>query len=234
MDSSGKILVKHHLGMGDGIVHNGMIRKITEENPHSLIFTAAKPVNFKNTEYMFRDNPRIKVISVEGDGDLHHLEQTNKFDKVISSHFGDGNNPFDYEIYFDDAFYKKVGMDPKIKNEYFYVERDVELENKVFDELITSKGITEYIFVHEKKKLGVVINRDKLEPNLPIVTADVKYGIFQLLKVIEMAKSVNLISSSFLSLMTCKKYNQNTFAHMYCDRIELSPYIQQQNIVVLT
>ena len=62
---------------------------------------------------------------------------------------------------------------------------------------------------------------------------DTKYGIFELLKVIEMAKSVNIISSSFLSLMMCKEYNKNVVAHMYCDRPHLSPYIKKHDIKIL-
>ena len=232
MSTNNRIFVKHHLGMGDNIVHNGMIRKIAEDNPNSHVFTAAKHHNFKNTKYMFRDNPRIVVISVADDGEMYQLIRTQQFDRVISSHFSDGN-PYHYETYFDDAFYKLVGMDPKIKNDYFYLERDVEIENRVFDELITSKGITDYLFVHEKPESNIIINRDKLEPNLPIITADPKYGMFELLKVIEMAKSVNLISSSFVSLMMCKKYNKNVIAHMYCDRPFIGPYIKKHDIEVL-
>jgi hypothetical protein len=227
-----KIFVKHHLGMGDNIVHNGMIRKIAEDNPNSEIYSAAKHHNFKNVEYMFRDNPRIVVVSVADDCEMYNVIETQNFEKVISSHFDQGN-PYHYGTYFDDAFYKLVDIDPKIKNEYFYLERDIELENRVFDELITSKGITDYLFLHEKPESGIIINRDKLDANIPIITADPKYGIFELLKVIELAKSVNIISSSFLSLMMCKKYNQNVVAHMYCDRPYIAPYIKQQNIEVL-
>lgn len=227
-----RIFVKHHLGMGDNIVHNGMIRKITQDNPNSQIFVAAKHHNFKNVEYMFRDNPRITVLSVADDGGMNHTIRTGGFDKIISSHFDQGN-PYHYEKYFDDAFYMLVGMEPKIKTEYFYLERDVELENKVFDELITSKGITDYLFVHEKPEANVILSRDRMEKGLPIITADPKYGMFELLKVIENAKSVNIISSSFLSLMMCKKFNQNTVAHMYCDRPYIAPYIKKHDIEVL-
>jgi len=227
-----KIFVKHHLGMGDNIVHNGMIRKISEDNPNSQIYLAAKHHNFKNVEYMFRDNPRITVLSVEGDSGMNLAIMTGGFDKIISSHFGDGN-PYHYETYFDDAFYMLVSMDPLVKQSYFYIDRDSELENRVFDELITSKGITDYLFVHEKPEQNVILSREKMEQGLPIVTADPKYGMFELLKVIENAKSVNIISSSFLSLMMCKKFNQNVVAHMYCDRPYIAPYIKKHNIEVL-
>ena len=218
--------------MGDNIVHNGMIRKIAEDNPNSQIYLAAKHHNFKNVEYMFRDNPRITVLSVEGDSGMNLAIMTGGFDKIISSHFGDGN-PYHYETYFDDAFYMLVGMDPSIKQSYFRIDRDIELENRVFDELITSQGITDYVFVHEKPELNVRLSREKMEKGLPIITADPKYGMFELLKVIENAKSVNIISSSFLSLMMCKEYNKNVVAHMYCDRPHLSPYIEKHDIKIL-
>ena len=227
-----KIFVKHHLGMGDNIVHNGMVRKISQDNPNSVIYVAAKKHNFKNVEFMYRDNPRIKVIDVNDDNDMYTQISNGNFDKVISSHFADGN-PYLYNQYFDDAFYKTVNMDPSIKITHFYVERDLEIENRVFDELVTNKGITDYVFVHDKSDSDISINKNRIEEDLPIIKADTKYGIFELLKVIENAKSVNIISSSFLSLMLCKKYNENIVAHMYCDRGYITPYIKQHNIKTL-
>ena len=124
-------------------------------------------------------------------------------------------------------------MDPKVKTDYFYLERDYEMEERIYDELITKKGITDYVFVHEKAEYNIRIDRNRLEPNLPVVVAEPQYGIFELLGVMERAKSVNLISSSFISLMMCKKYNQNVVAHMYCDRAFISPYIKKHDIDIL-
>ena len=200
---------------------------------------------FSNTSFAGGGRSLVAPVAIEGSfrkffflpifitgtgGDL--ISGTNAFDKVISSHFDQGN-PYHYEYYFDDAFYMLVGMDPLIKQSHFYIDRDAELENRVFDELITSKGITDYLFVHEKPEQNVILSREKMEQGLPIVTADPKYGMFELLKVIENAKSVNIISSSFLSLMMCKQFNQNVVAHMYCDRPYIAPYIKKHNIEVL-
>ena len=137
------------------------------------------------------------------------------------------------KYYFDDAFYMLVGMDPKIIQDYVHIERDYELEEKVYNELIVSKGIHDYHFVHEKNEENIRINRELLKPDYPIITAEPQYEMFSLLKVIENAKSVNIISSSFLSLMMCKKYNENVIAHMYCDRQFISPYVNKHNIKTL-
>jgi hypothetical protein len=44
-----KIFFKHHLGMGDAIVHNGMVRKYLQDHPATQIFIPSK---FENTEDM--------------------------------------------------------------------------------------------------------------------------------------------------------------------------------------
>lgn len=226
-----KIAIRHHLGMGDNIVHNGMTRKIAEEYPDAEILVFAKHHNYNSTKFMFRDNPRIIVNSIEGDQEMYEIINSTKLEKLISPHFVDG--PMDYIAHGDDAFYMKVNMDPSIKRDYFYVERDLDRENEVFEELITNKEIKDYVFIHEKVDQNILIDKNRLESNIPIISADTKYGIFELLKVIEMAKSVNVISSCFLSLFMCKKYNENTVAHMYCDRHELANYIKNQGLEVL-
>jgi hypothetical protein len=160
-----------------------------------------------------------------------HLSK-NKYDEIISSHFDTGN--LNYNVFFDDAFYNLVGIDPKIKRDYFYIERDSKKENEVYDELIIKNNITDYILIHEKPNENIVIDRNKIRDDLPIVFVDPKYKIFDLLKVIENATECHLISSSFLSLFTCKKYNEKVFAHMYPDRVELANYIFENNIQIYT
>jgi hypothetical protein len=227
-----KLLIYQHLGMGDHIVHNGMIRKIAEDYSDYEIYVPSKSHNYNNVKYMFRDNPRIVVIDAINDDGMNNMRFDGGFDEVISSHHWDGGKIYSYSTYYDDSFYLKVGMDPNIKQDYFYIERDMELENKVYDELINSRNISEYTFIHEKGS-AICINRNYIDSNLAIVSAEPQYDFFSLLKVIENAKSVNLISSSFLSLFMCKKYNENVIAHMYADRRELSPYIEKHNIKVI-
>lgn len=36
--STKKLFVKQHLGLGDNIVHNGMVRKISEDHPEYDIY----------------------------------------------------------------------------------------------------------------------------------------------------------------------------------------------------
>lgn len=230
--STKKIFVKQHLGLGDNIVHNGMVRKICEDYPEHDIYVPAKSHNIDNIKFMYRDNEKIKVVEINHDNDLDRYSSMNGFDKIISS-FLIGQKTFDYGKHFDDSFYLMAGYDPKIKHEYFHIERDINEENKVYKELILNNNISDYVFIHEKKDENILIDRSKINIDLPIVHADKKYKTFSLLKVIENAKECHIISSSFLSLLMCYKLNNNVFAHMYCDRAYIAPYIQQHGINVI-
>lgn len=228
-----KIFVKHHLGLGDGIIHNGMIRKIAEDNPEYGIYCAAKPHNYKNINFMFRDNPRINVLDMDDNGVNLHLFNT-RYDKIITSHF-DSGTIFPYEQYGDDAFYLKIDMDPKIKKTHFYIERDYKREDDLYNKLTKEIGSKDYIFIHEKPNENIVINREKLNLELPIISAKPEYDFFDLLKIIENAKEVHIISSCFLSFFMVNKINPKTFAHMYSDitRIPLTNMIKKTGIDII-
>jgi hypothetical protein len=228
--SNKKVFIKHHLGLGDAIVHNGMVRKIFEEK-NCDIFLASKFTNIDNVRFMYRDNPRINVVGVNNDDEMNQLINNNQYDEIISSHFDTGR--LRYDLDFDDSFYKIVDMDPNVKKEYFHIERNQNKENEVFDTLVTKKDIDRYIFLHEKPTENILIDRNKIRNDLPIIYADKQFKTFDLLKIIENAEECHIISSSFLSLFMCKKYNKNVFAHMYADRIELKDYIIKNNIQVI-
>jgi hypothetical protein len=230
--STKKIFVKQHLGLGDNIVHNGMVRKICEDYPKYDIYVPAKSHNIDNVKFMYRDNDKIKVVEINNDSDMDGYILTNRFNKIISS-FVVGQKTFDYGKDFDDSFYLMAGYDPKIKHEYFYIERDINEENRVYQELILNNNISDYVFIHEKKDENILIDRCKININLPLIYADIKYKTFSLLKVIENAKECHIISSSFLSLLMCHKLNNNVFAHMYTGRDELSEYISKNGIKVI-
>lgn len=225
-----KIFIKQHLGLGDAFAHNGMTRKSSKDYPEAEIFIPAKPHCYDNVSYMYRDNKKINVISLDDKTMNTHLA-SNKYDKIIYPHFDRGCK-FNYNKFVDDAFYMHVGMEPSVRKEYFYVERDNEIEDKIFDEIILSQNIDKYIFLHEKPN-QVVIDRKRIKNDLPIIFADPKYLSLHLLKVIERAEEVHVISSSFLSLFVCKKYNPNTFAHMYCGRREYSDWVKNEGIEIL-
>ena len=229
--SEQRIFVKHHLGLGDCIIQNGMVRKTLEDNKGAKVYCSCINNLYDNIKYMYRDSPNIIVLNMDDNETNVHLETTH-YDKIVHSHFDRGTN-YDYNDYGDDAFYLNVGMDPKIKKTHFFIDRDMDREKKLYNEIVEEIGSDEYNFIHEKPEQNIIIDRNKIKNNLPIVLAKPEYSFFDLLYTIEMAKEVHVISSCFLSFFMVKKINKNIFAHMYLDRIELSKMILRNGINVM-
>ena len=63
-----KFYILHHLGMGDHLHCNGMVRHIRETLlPEWDICLFSWQRNFKNVEYMYRDDSSIEVVPLVDD-----------------------------------------------------------------------------------------------------------------------------------------------------------------------
>ena len=58
-----KFLIYHHLGLGDHIICNGLVREICNNSKNSFLLPAKKQ-NFQTVEFMFRDLKNLTVVSV--------------------------------------------------------------------------------------------------------------------------------------------------------------------------
>ena len=66
--------IYHHLGLGDHIICNGIVRHYNEIFKSVTVF--CKPHNFTNVEYMYRDNGSIIILPIGEDSDI--VEYVNK------------------------------------------------------------------------------------------------------------------------------------------------------------
>lgn len=218
------MLINHHAGMGDFIVNNGLVRKFAEDYPDYHIYLLGQKQYLENINFMYRDNEMIKTLPL-ADKETEKFLANTKFDKNISIDLSVCK--YNYRYYVDDAFYLCAGLNPEIKTTHFKLDRDYDREISLYNEIINEIGTDEFNFVHGG------VNPKRIDNDFPWVHASIKYKMFDLLFTIEKAREVHVISSSFLSLLTVKKYNTKSFAHMYAGRSELSPYIEKCGITVL-
>ena len=74
--------IYHHLGFGDHIICNGLVRHFKEI--HGKVRVFSKHHNFENVKYMYRDDKDIEVIGVAGDGEVNEfINNTNNSEKFI-------------------------------------------------------------------------------------------------------------------------------------------------------
>tara|TARA_Y100000741_G_C18211957_1_gene542071 strand:+ start:459 stop:1268 length:810 start_codon:yes stop_codon:yes gene_type:complete len=213
------IIIYQHLGLGDMISNNALIRYLIKVNPKTKsFFILCKKMHFKTIKFMYRDLKKIRIVAISND-QKKEKKEVNRYLKNFKKDYElikighefylptnnlnpDKNNPWHCTI----NFYKQFGLpfDYKYKNSFW--KRDYKNEKKLFKKLV--KNSRNYIFVHDDIKRGLVINTEKFSKNLKIIRNDEKNFIFDYGLIIEKASEIHLIESSFRQL--CEVLNLKT------------------------
>lgn len=201
------IYIHHHLGLGDMIHCNGMVRAILESMaPDERIFLFSKNCHKKSVEWMYRDEPRIQVIGIdekkdeikqvnsilrakEGE-DIEFLRIGHEFYGLTSRLNLDSTDSWTCDM----IFYKQINMPYEWRFSKCYWKRDRDEEARVFKKLAPPSG--EYVFIHDDPSRGLVISESKVGTTLPIVRNDVSELIFHLGMLLENAKEIHVMESS--------------------------------------
>jgi len=180
--------IYQHLGLGDHIICNSIIRHYSKLN--DIIYLFVKPHNYKNVSFMFNDLKNIKYIQCD-DNDANKYISSNNITPLRI-----GFDKLDRSIGFDVSFYKQLGFNFETKWSNFYINRDMDKEKKVYDRLVDG----DYIFVHDDMVRGYKIN-DKYLPNCNMIRPNMEYDFFDFCYLIENAKEIHLMESSYKCLV---------------------------------
>jgi hypothetical protein len=208
------IYLYHHLGLGDHVICNGLVRNFAEK--YDRVFVFCKEKYIKNIEFMYRDNDKIIPISVIDDWEIpNYINNNNIHEKVlkighelIHDYMVNKNTPF------DKAFYELVDLDFQLRFDKFYIERDFDKEKELFDKL--NPNNEPYIFVHDDVSRGFEIDLNKVKSDIKIIKNDNDNLIFEYLSIFENAKEIHVMESSINSLINSYKLNNvKLFKHSY-------------------
>ena len=204
---SDKSYIYHHLGLGDHLICDGLVRKIVNANPWDKLQLVVKNKNFNNVSRMYSDLPELTFFKVDKDQEFVDFCDENKaWDKVFKIGF---------ELCraedFDKSFYDCVGMPFHHRWDSWGLERDYEQEAKITAEL-NIQG--DYIFVHDESSVGDY--NLNIKSSLRQVKPDrlkSEQSIFDWMGVIENAKEVHGISSSFTHLIDSMELKNELYFH---------------------
>lgn len=185
------LYIYHHLGLGDHIICNAIVRKYANEN--DIVYLFVKSHNYDSVQFMYRDLSNVELITGD-DKEVKKFLNKNNIKNILKIGFENLDIKL---IHFEKSFYKQVGIDFEKRWTDFFVQRD----NLREDELYNSYNINEnYVFLHDDEERGFkinekhIVNKD-LRTIKPIKS--LTSNIFDYLKILENATEIHCIDSSF-------------------------------------
>ncbi len=212
-----KLFIHHHLGLGDHLDCNGMVRYILEKGDMDRVCVFSKSNYFDMIDYMYRETEDIEVIKISKEdeyGDVKRVVDENGGRLLVVGHqyypgkqaeLSQNKNCWEF-------FYEQIQVPYSVRYEYFHVERDEEEEQRVFDKL--NPDNEPYIFIHEDADRGFLLNREHfIDKNLKVIENDVTENIFHFTKILEDAQEIHCMESSFKTLIDFYCKQDNIFYH---------------------
>lgn len=185
------IYVHHHLGLGDHIVCNAIVRNLYKK--YGKLMLAVKKHNYESIKNLYNDL-HIEFHVVNSDADCVPMYSTMPFIRI-----GFENCRSDWE----QSFYDQVGLPYEKRFSDFFISRNFEKENNLKDTVAPKE---DYCFCNISASTGkydIPINTKLQKVYLSPVTD----SIFDWLSVIESAKEIHTIDSSVFQLIKQLKLN---------------------------
>ena len=203
-----------HLGLGDAIICNGLIRNLISRDPQARYRIFCKEIYQNSVSFMYRDLENLETVPFLGDEEVRYYIIQNKPKNLIRVGF---ENIDVVTKRFDQSFYDQFGIEFSKRWDDFKVDRDVERESSLFNRLGLEKG--NYVFIHDDQKRGYKIDRrNVVNDDLRIVTPEDcdTDNLFDWCMVLENAKELHFMDSCFKLLYDSIPGNQKmSFYHTY-------------------
>ena len=211
-------MVASHQGLGDHILCNGLYRYLSSE--FRTLILPVKASNYDSIKFMLSDLNNIRIIRVPNKFENWLMKffilKSKVFQCEIVQLGNYGNDFFLDGVRFDDNFYRQAQIPFDYRWSKFFVPRNISKEVDLFTRLGCNRK--PYIFLHEDKSRGFLINRSKIPTEFTIVEPLANTGEFTLFdyrQVLENAIEIHVIESSFAAFSESLSLDGRKIAHRY-------------------
>jgi hypothetical protein len=216
-----KAYMVHHLGLGDHIICNGLIREICKNI--DLLYFPVKFHNFKNIARMFVDmQEKIKFVPIADD--FHMMLSTKSFAHIQKIAIGIHKNSADLQkTEFAKVFYNHANVDYSLRWDSFYVDYS---HNQPVEDYKNEK-----IFIHDDRSRKLVIDESRTSSALAYrpshsLGKPTHHTIFDYIEVLKAVDEIHCMDSSFACLIDhCSfLYDKKKYIHRYLRKDNHNPY----------
>ena len=215
------VYIYHHLGLGDHIDCNAIARIYLNEYRYDKVHVFAKQRYSDMINFMFRDEPRINVITIPGEdegAEITEVLKTQGAKRLVK--IGHDSYPWGQEQNLNmgcaEIFYKLVGIEFNRRFDDFYFDREPLEEERLCKKL--NPDNERYIFVHDDPARGFEIPEEKIKElagDCKIIRNDMTENIFHFCKLFENAHQIHCMESSFRSLVETLDIKGELFFHNF-------------------
>lgn len=231
------VCILHHLGLGDQIMLNGMVRHFLEK--YNNVYIVVKNCHMETVQFMYRDTDRVKYIIVTDTNPRTIWNMVSKIDdcdKIPLATYGISDQGWSFFTQTDNGnsftnwahgVYIQAGLNPLYMYSKFRVDRDSKREDILFEKS-QLKEDDKYIFIHDDHHRGRFNTKHRVDLKIfrpgssPIDDRQEFFScdnpnIFDYLKIIENATEVHCMNSSYNWMIDLMKIGnpQKNFFHTY-------------------
>jgi hypothetical protein len=208
--------IYHHLGLGDHIICNGIVRHLIEELGQVGVF--CKEHYLENVKYMYKDDENIKILPFLDDSSVNSFITTQGIENETIRIGFDKLYHYDVET-FDESFYRCVNLPFDYRFEKFKFERNTEKEQEILN-LLNPTG-EPYIYLHDDPSRGYPIDETRVRKDIKIIRNDKRFLMFDMLGIIENAEEVHIMQTGMKDLINSYVFEKpKFFLHWYVRNYE--------------
>jgi hypothetical protein len=228
-------IIYQHLGLGDIILCNGLIRHlISIKNNSKKSFLICKNSNLNSAKFMYRDIKNLKIIGInEKKNEKNEVNLLlKKFEKKEINYIKIGHEFYVPTEFLninnkgnrwpcDIVFYKQFNVPFKFRYTKSFWKRDLPSEKKLLNKLTDKK---KYAFIHDDVSRGLIIGDKYIGNNLKVIRNNNNELIFNYGLLLENADEIHVMESSFRQLMeTLNIKTKKLFLYKGRDRYHAIP-----------
>ena len=216
-------------GLGDAFVLSPIVHKVSKD--YDKLYFPARLSNYETVKCLFQDNPRIEVFPYVIHEDIgtwladKECVRINPPDiKTSELQLPGINIPVPVPIYWERQVYEFYDMTISSRYSEFKLPKHIDGSVELYDQL--TNGDTDYCLLHQQTfhhthgMIDLHLHHWRQQYNLPPIkiieiTPEVTKNMLQYVKLIENAKEIHCVPSSFFCLVDSitERTNANLFFH---------------------
>lgn len=195
-----RVVVYHHLGMGDHFICNGLVNELSKK--YDELVLVCKRNYSKTVRHLYADNSKVKVHEIISEpADVFSFCEKENL-PLLRIGF-ENMNPKDFEK----SFYAQLGLPFEYRNTRFELPSDLDTSKIFYEATVKALG-DDYIFIHDESSVGKYDL--KIESDLPrfYVKREDTDDVLDYVHTICNAKQVHFINSGLFPLVVALYYKR--------------------------